>query len=43
MVSQDRFAGVSQAAETADLNESAPAYEESNSPRNLQRIQHGGQ
>ena len=32
MVSQDRFAGVSQAAETADLNESAPAYEESNSP-----------
>ena len=32
MVSQDRSAGVSQAAETADLNESAPAYEESNSP-----------
>ena len=32
MVSQDRSAVVSQAAETADLNESAPAYEESNSP-----------
>lgn len=32
IVSQDRSAGVSQAAETADLNESAPAYEESNSP-----------
>ena len=32
MVSQDRSAGVSQAAETVDLNESAPAYEESNSP-----------
>lgn len=32
VVSQDRSAGVSQAAETADLNESAPAYDESNSP-----------
>lgn len=30
MVRQDRSAGVSQAAETADLNESAPAYDESN-------------
>ena len=32
IVSQNRSAGVSQAAETADLNKSAPAYEESNSP-----------
>lgn len=30
MVRQDRSAGISQAAETADLNESAPAYDESN-------------
>ena len=32
VVRQDRSAGVSQAAETANLNESAPAYEESSSP-----------
>ena len=43
MVSQDRSAVVSQAAETTDLNESDPAYRGIQQSRYLQRIQHGGQ